>query len=146
MKVYIDSDKHGKELKEDIYNALSYDYKIIDLNFGEGIYPSVTSNLVSLMDYNSRGILICRTGIGVSIVANKFRGIYANNCTSIVECEYFRKRNNGNVLCLGTDLLTVDTAINICNVFLETEFDEINRSRIDLIDLIEKDKKACVLL
>lgn len=90
------------------------------------VYPNIAVRMAKTIQENpySKGILICKTGIGMQIVSNKYKGVYANNCRDINECYYFRKCNNGNLLCLGTDFLTIQEAIDICCMFLKTEFDK----------------------
>ncbi len=70
-----------------------------------------------------RGILICGTGIGMSIVANKHKGIRAAACETIEAAELSRKHNDANVLCIGERLTTWDEAQAIVRVFLKTEFE-----------------------
>lgn len=140
MQLFIDCDHHGIDLK----NAIIAHFKeqnifITDLALGiEKPYPLVASNMAQqvLATSGSRGILICKTGIGMSIIANKYAGIYANSCSSATECIAFREVNNGNVLCLGTMLLTEKAAFNICKLFIGTDFDPKNSSRIELIEAV----------
>ena len=70
-----------------------------------------------------RGILVCGTGIGMSIVANKHTGVRAAACETIEAAELSRKHNDANVLCLGERLTTWDEAQAIVRVFLRTEFE-----------------------
>lgn len=72
---------------------------------------------------SERGILVCGTGIGVSIAANKFKGIRAASIWSVEASEMSRKHNDLNVLCLGGRVLDVKTAQAITKTFLETEFE-----------------------
>jgi len=74
----------------------------------------------------------------MDIVANKHKGIYASNCFTKKQCQYFRQNNNGNVLCLGVDFVTIPTAIEICLTFINTEFLSLNQNRIDLLQSIER--------
>ena len=70
-----------------------------------------------------RGIFICGTGIGMSIVANKHKGVRAAACETLEAAELSRKHNDANVLCLGERLITWDEAQAIIRVFLKTEFE-----------------------
>jgi ribose 5-phosphate isomerase B len=70
-----------------------------------------------------RGILICGTGIGMSIVANKHAGVRAAACETIEAAELSRKHNDANVLCIGERLTTWDEAQAIVRVFLKTDFE-----------------------
>ena len=136
MKVFIDSDHHGVDFIKPICNWLEPKYEFHYVNYGiDKPYPLVASNIVKYVSENpdSRAILICSTGIGMSIVANKFKGISANNCSSVLECENFRKNNDGNILCLGSDFITIDLALEICESFFNTDFEVSHQDRINLI-------------
>ncbi len=69
------------------------------------------------------GILICGTGTGMSITANKVSGIRAANCCSTEMAELARSHNNANVLCLGARLISIELAKEICDKFFDTPFD-----------------------
>ena len=137
MKLFIDCDHHGVLYKEKIIEYVSImGYEIEDLQYGiDYAYPMIATNMCKNINVykDSRGILICKTGIGMSIVANKCNGIFANNCHTVLECKQFRQMNNGNVLCLGSESLSINRALIICKVFLETDFSEKNRSRLNMI-------------
>ncbi len=140
MRIYIDCDHHGASLKAAIILYFSqHNIQLVDLNFGiDKPYPLIAKNMASKLyaSYNDKGILICNTGIGMSIVANKYPSVYANNCTSIKECSLFRKNNNGNLLCLGVQFVSEELAIKLCETFMFTLFDEKNKKRTELIDSI----------
>lgn len=134
--VFLDRDHNAIEFAESLYENLSKQYEISFLRSSPDTpYPLVAQNMAGLILANpgSLGILICKTGIGMSIVSNKYKGIFANNCKSEEECFYFKSKNNGNVLCLGSKMISVTEAIKICKTFLSTEFDTQNQNRIDLI-------------
>ena len=81
------------------------------------------------------GILICGTGIGMSMAANKHKGIRAALCTDLVMAEYTRRHNNANVLCMGARIIAYEMAEMIADKFLETEFEGgRHQRRIDLFD------------
>lgn len=81
------------------------------------------------------GILICGTGIGMSMASNKHKGIRAALCTDLVMAEYTRLHNNANVLCLGARIVACEMAEMIADKFLETEFEGgRHQRRIDLFD------------
>lgn len=82
------------------------------------------------------GILICGTGIGMSIAANKHRGIRAALCTDLVMAEFTRRHNNANVLCMGARIIAYEMAQMIADKYLETEFEGGRHQR--RIDLLEK--------
>lgn len=135
--LFLDRDHNAIQFAEAIYENLSNHYEISFIRSSPDIpYPLIAQNMVKkiLTNPGSFGILICQTGIGMSIVSNKYKGIFANNCKSIEECYYFRSKNNGNLLCLGSKMISETDAIDICNTFLSTQFDNANQKRIDLIN------------
>lgn len=91
----------------------------------------------------SRGILICYTGIGNSIVANKLRGIRAALCYNAKAAELSRRHNDSNVLVLGSLFVNVAAARKIINVWLKTEFaGGRHRRRLNILKKIEKAKRV----
>jgi ribose 5-phosphate isomerase B len=70
-----------------------------------------------------RGILVCGSGIGMSIAANKRRGVRAALCTSVTLAEFSRRHNDSNVLCLGSQNQSVVDALQMVDVWLKTEFE-----------------------
>lgn len=81
------------------------------------------------------GILICGTGIGMSMAANKHKGIRAALCTDLVMAEFTRRHNNANVLCMGARIIAYEMAETIADKFLETEFEGgRHQRRIDLLE------------
>lgn len=126
--IAIASDHAGKELREQLIELLEKDnYNIMDLgthketaNYAvEGI--KVGENVAS--GAASMGIVICGTGIGISIAANKVRGIRCALCHSKEYAELTRQHNDANVLALGARFLDLDTAYEITTAFLTTEFE-----------------------
>ena len=84
-------------------------------------------------------ILVCGTGIGMSIAANKIKGIRAAVCSDWYSAKYTRLHNNANVLCLGGRVLGAGLALELVDVFLETEFEGGRHSdRIDKITKLEE--------
>lgn len=71
----------------------------------------------------SKGILICGSGIGISIVANKFKGIRAALCTDTYQAKMTRSHNDANILCMGGKMVGEWTAMDILETFLDTEYD-----------------------
>lgn len=84
------------------------------------------------------GVLICSTGIGISIAANKVKGIRAALCTNVFCAEMTRRHNNANILCLGGKVVDEKTAIEMLDIFLATPFEGgRHQRRIDQISQIE---------
>ncbi len=85
-----------------------------------------------------KGILLCGTGIGMSIAANKIKGIRAAVCSDGFSVRYTRKHNNANVLCMGARVLGTGLALELTDIFLETEFEGgRHQQRIDKITKLE---------
>ncbi|MDD2393662.1 MAG: ribose 5-phosphate isomerase B [Eubacteriales bacterium] len=88
-----------------------------------------------------KGILICGTGIGMSIAANKHKGIRAALCSESLSAELSRKHNDANVLCLGARVLGPELAKHIIDAWLVTEFEGgRHQDRVDLISRIESEE------
>jgi len=86
-----------------------------------------------------RAILFCGTGLGMAIVANKFRGIRATPCWSEYTAEVSRSHNNSNCLCLGGRVLTAEEAVRIVEVWLKTAFEGgRHERRLDKIAALEE--------
>lgn len=145
--IAIGCDHAGYELKEEVIAHL-YDngYEILDIGCnGESCdYPviakEVAENIVN--GKCDKGILICGTGVGMSIAANKVNGIRAALCTDYYTAKYTRLHNNSNILCMGARTIGSGSAMELVDVFLNTEFEGgRHQRRIDLITEIEKENK-----
>ncbi len=102
-------------------------------DIAEAVCKKVTSGECEL------AILVCGTGIGMSIAANKIKGIRAAVCSDWYSAKYTRLHNNANVLCLGGRVLGAGLALELVDVFLETEFEGGRHSdRIDKISKLEE--------
>lgn len=129
MKIAIASDHAGYEFKKKLIEWLnSKKYEILDFGTftGESVdYPdyAVQAAEAIVTGKVDNAILICGTGIGMSITANKIRGIRAANCTSVEMAHQARLHNNANVLTLGARITDIDLAKEIVVEFLETEFE-----------------------
>ena len=103
---------------------------------GNAEYTKDIAKMVSekVLSENARGILICGTGIGMSIAANRFRGIRASHCTDTYSARMTRMHNNSNVLCLGERITGSGLAKDIVDIWLNTEFEGgRHQKRIDMI-------------
>lgn len=140
--IAIGSDHGGFELKEKLMEHLSergLEYK----DFGTyssascdyPIYAKAVANAVASGECD-RGIIICGTGIGVSITANKIRGIRAALCGDCFSAEATRQHNDANVLCMGARVVGEGLALKIADTFLDTPFsnDERHIRRISMIE------------
>ncbi|MCF7800438.1 MAG: ribose 5-phosphate isomerase B [Candidatus Marinimicrobia bacterium] len=135
MSLVIGSDHAGFEAKQDLIAFLTkHGYKVIDKgcdspesvdypDFALAVSKTVQSGEAGL------GILICGTGIGMSITANKVPGIRAALCTSVAHAELSRQHNDANVLCLGARLQSRGEREEITRAFLDAEFEGQRHAR-----------------
>jgi ribose 5-phosphate isomerase B len=127
--IFIGSDHAGFILKNAIIQHLSSKgYSLSDLGCRDETsvdYPDYAALVVQHMldDINSIGILICGSGIGMSIAANRNSHIRAGLCHTIEAAQLARKHNNCNVLALGARFLEIEEALKIVDAFLATEFE-----------------------
>ena len=144
MKIAMGCDHGGYALKEDIKNLLAgKGYEVVDCgtystdscdypDFGEAAARKVASGECEY------GIVICTTGIGISIAANKVRGIRCAHCTDTLSAEMTRRHNNANMLAIGAGITGKNLAERMVEVFLSTEFEGGRHARrVALLDAIE---------
>ncbi len=128
IKLAIGSDHGGWELKQYIGRLLTewgYEYEDMGTSTAVAVdYPDYGRKVVAaiLNGQVERGILVCGTGIGMSIVANKYPGIRAALCHNEFTARMSREHNNANVLVMGGRVIDQATAATILRVWLETEF------------------------
>ena len=142
MVVAIACDHAGFDVKEKLKKHLSeklllevtdlgtYSLDSVDYpNFGHKVGVEVSNGSAD------KGIVICGSGIGISIAANKVKGIRAALCTSVEHAELSRKHNDANVLALGARLTSLETIYEITDTWLHTSFEQ--GRHLDRIKLIE---------
>ena len=132
----------GFELKQEVIqylkaNQIEYkDYGCYDTASVD--YPVYARKVAkAILDGEAeKGILICGTGIGISIAANRIKGIRAALCSDCFSAQATREHNDANILCMGGRVVGAGLAIKIVDTFLHTEFsnDERHIRRIDLIE------------
>lgn len=145
MKIAIGCDHAGVAMKNEITPVLeglniewedfgTKDEESVDYpDFGEKVSKAVSKGKVD------RGILICGTGIGMSIVANKFPGIRAALCQEDYSAKMSRLHNDANVLVLPGRVITIETAVNIIKTWFTTDFEGgRHQKRLDKITAIEE--------
>lgn len=145
MKIALGADHGGFELKEEIQNYLkSAGYEVKDYgtyNTDSCDYPDIAiqvAEAVASKEFEF-GILICGTGIGISIAANKVPGIRAALCSDTFSAHATREHNNANILAMGQRVVGPGLALDIVKTFLSTEFEgDRHIKRIDKITAIEK--------
>lgn len=144
MKVVIGCDHAGLELKNEIIAALLEEqYEVIDSGTytSESVdYPDIAEELArKVLDANILGILICGTGIGVTIAANKIPGIRAALCQNNYGARLAREHNDANILAIGSRITAAAMAIEIVNTFLHTGFQAGRHlRRVEKINKLEK--------
>ena len=108
-------------------------------------YPSIAKSLVKIMNRTvngERGILICGSGFGMSITANRNKGIHAVVPRTVEECRTARQHGNINVLCIGSDFTADVEAVKIVDAFLNTDYEELDTSRYSQrIRMIDEDNE-----
>ena len=128
MNIALGCDHGGFELKQEILQLLEqFGHSVNDVGcYSEQSvdYPAFADKVCAAVAQGTsdRGILICGTGIGMSIAANRNRAIRAALCHEAVTARMSREHNDANVLCLGARVLGVSIALDIVRVWLETEF------------------------
>ncbi len=146
MRIALGADHAGFPLKEKVKGfLLEKGHEVMDmgtLSEESTHYPLFAREVALAVQRGEadRGILICGTGIGMSITANKFRGVRAALCLNEYMARMSRKHNDANVLCLGDRVLGVDLALSIVSVWLETPFEGgRHRERVELIARMERE-------
>lgn len=123
MKIYIACDHRGVDLKKYLIENLQNTYEIISStlsNSSEDDYPDFAFDICTKMDKNADlGILICGTGIGISIAANKVKGIRCARVNNLEDAKSARIHNHANVIAIPASLDNV-SALEIIETFLET--------------------------
>lgn len=143
MKISLGCDHGGYLLKEDIKTWLmEHGYEVVDCGthslescdypiFGEAAARAVASGECE------RGIVVCTTGIGISIAANKVDGIRCAHCTETLSAEMTRRHNDANMLAIGAGVTGKNLALRMVEVFLSTEFEGgRHQRRVDLLNQI----------
>lgn len=143
--IAIGCDHGGFELKNYIINHLENkkieyrDFGCFDKNSVD--YPDIAELVCDAVNKNEceNGILICGTGIGISIAANKIKGIRAAHCHDVYSAEMTKRHNNSNVLCMGGRVIGEELALMIVDTWLGASFEGgRHQTRIDKIHALEK--------
>ena len=143
-KIAVGCDHGGFEMKGEIVDYLNeLGCEVGDYGIKEKVpvdYPIIAqkvANAVASGEYEL-GILICGTGIGMSLAANKVNGIRAAACSEVYSAKFTRLHNNSNILCLGGRVIGPETAKIMVDAFVNTEFEGgRHQRRVDMISAIE---------
>jgi ribose 5-phosphate isomerase B len=128
VKIAVAADHGGFALKEQVKKMLVTEgHEVVDVGcFSNDAvdYPDFAEKAVSLIINGDcpMGILVCGTGIGMSIVANRHRSIRAANCTNPFMAKMSREHNNANILCLGARVLEPEMAVEMVRLWIGTPF------------------------
>ena len=149
-KIYIGADSAGYNLKEEVKVYLTEKgYEVTDLGCDSTAschYPEFASKVCCAVQREldtSFGILICGTGIGMSMCANKYNGVRAAVCSDTFSARMTRVHNNANVLCMGARVIGQCLAEDVLDAFLGAEFEDggRHRARVDMMTEIENKQK-----
>lgn len=145
MKIAIGNDHTAVAMKNHIVNYLeNKGYELVNFGtdtedrvdypvYGKKVADAVASGECAL------GILICGTGIGISLAANKVKGIRAAVCSEAYSAELTRRHNNSNIIAFGARVVGTATAETIVDAFLNAEFEgDRHAARVDMISAIEE--------
>ncbi|NLA75333.1 MAG: ribose 5-phosphate isomerase B [Deltaproteobacteria bacterium] len=142
MKIIIGSDHAGLDLKNKYKELLSEElgYEVTDAGAysPDAVdYPDIARKVASAVSSGEyeKGVLICGSGIGMSIAANRFKGVRAALCHDLFTAEMSRRHNNANILVVGARVTGEGLALEMLKVFLKTAFDGgRHKMRIDKIE------------
>ena len=122
--------EHLKEIGYEVEDVGTYTTESVDYP----IYAKKVAHAVADGKYE-KGIIICGTGIGVSIVANKVKGIRASLCGDTFSAKATRQHNNSNILCMGERVIGAGLALHIVDIWLTTEYEGgRHQKRIDMME------------
>lgn len=149
-KIYVGADSAGYLLKEKLKaHMLDLGYDVTDMGTDSTAschYPHFAAAVcreVQKAPDNAFGLLVCGTGIGMSMCANKFRGIRAAVCSETYSARLTRNHNDANVLCLGARVIGECLAQDVLDAFLNAEFETggRHRLRLDMMTAIEEENR-----
>lgn len=149
MKIALGCDHGGFEHKRAIAKHLSSrGFEVVDCGIYEKVsvdYPDIAVKVAEKITDKScqLGILVCGTGIGMSIAANKVKGIRAAACSDHFSAKYTRLHNDSNILCLGGRVIGTGTAVELVDLFIDTKFEGgRHTTRIQKISDIENKQRG----
>ncbi len=147
MRIVIDADDAAFNLKKELVEHLkSKGIEVEDLDYNgtnpDATYPEVGYNLALKVQAENldRAILICGTGLGMAMIANKVEGVYAGVCHDVYSAERLRASNNAQVMTMGERVVGVELAKTIVDAWLRTEY-QGGRSapKVDIMRKLEKE-------
>jgi ribose 5-phosphate isomerase B len=142
-KVAIGSDPNAADLKRGLTEHLkSMGYLVEDYGSDDPVYANVAFTLAEAVaaGRHERGILLCGTGIGMSIAANKVPGAYAALCADGYSAERARKSNNANIMTLGSELVGLELAKELVTIWMQSEYVPGGRSDPKVQRIVQYDQ------
>jgi len=146
MRIAVGTDHRGYHIRSKLVDLLErLGHEVDDVGtFSEGAvdYPDVAAQVAQKVSHGEvdRGVLVCGTGLGMAIAANKFHGVRAAPCHDDLTAEMSRRHNDSNVLCLSSDLLGERLIDRMVELWLSTPFEGGRHARrIEKIDEIERE-------
>lgn len=146
MKVAFGCDPNASELKKVLMKeAERLGHEVVDFPTDDPIYANVAIALAQsvVRGEEDRGVLLCGTGIGVSISANKVPGAYCACVADIYQAERARKSNDANLIAMGAQVLGVETAKCLLRAYLDSDFDPQSRSGPKVARIREFEEDHC---
>jgi ribose 5-phosphate isomerase B len=143
-KIAVGCDPNAVELKETIKQQLSeLGYEWEDYGSDDPIYSKTAIKLAEAVaeGKHDRGILVCGTGIGMSIAANKVPGAYAALCEDAYATERSRKSNNANIMCMGAFTVGRELAKSLVKIWMESEYTPGGRSEPKITPIYDYEKE-----
>lgn len=143
QRIFIGSDHAGLDLKQAVLEHLSESFDVVDCGptslDAHDDYPDYAAKVCdAVLEHGALGILICDTGIGMSMAANRYEGIRAALVTSPFMAERSRLHTDANVVCLGQENASFDESLELVDVWLAAAFtgDERHVRRLEKVDSI----------
>ena len=150
MRIAVGSDHRGVQMRSKVVSLLDrLNQEVIDLGTtseGSVDYPDIAAEVAGRVSRREvdRGILICGSGLGMSIAANKFPGVRAAPCHDYLTAEMSRRHNDLNVLCLSGDILGERLVDRLVEIWLNTEFEGgRHQRRVEKISTLELSDGSC---
>ena len=147
MKVAIDCDDNGIELKKALVDFLrTQDVEVEDLDMlahQQVDYPDIGFNLANRVAHGDfdRGLLICGTGLGMAMIANKVEGIYAGVCHDVYSAERLRKSNDAQIITLGARVIGSEAAKAVVSAWLKSEFEQRSANKVKRMRELERENR-----
>lgn len=142
-KIAIGCDPNASELKNLLIQHLNHiGYECDDFGSDDPIYANVAISVAKAVasGKHKRGILLCGTGIGVSIIANKIKGAYAANCSDPYSTERSIKSNNVNIMTLGAQVVGVELAKVLVTIWMSAKYEPGGRSEPKIQKILDYEK------